>query len=142
MNEQLEIFRNEVEYNLTFGPLADEDLPVVNDRGESVVIVALVEERLSDLFRRVDATGGYANVFVRDAESVHLVTVLPSLSSLVADDADDMTGSERPSLSSTVGVFVDYLRTCESGVLLPSQMGETRRPKARLDRDVVDMAVA
>lgn len=141
MNEQLEIFRNEVEYILTFGPLADEDLPVVNDRGESVVIVALAEERLSDLFRRVDAADGYANVFVRDGEAVHLVTVLPSLSSLVADEANDMTGSERPSLSSTVGVFIAYLRACESGVLLPSQMGEARRTKAKLARDVEMAAV-
>lgn len=136
MNEQLEIFRNEVEYNLTFGPLADEDLPVVNDRGESIVIVALAEERLSELFRRVEASDGHANVFVRDGDIVHLVTVLPSTAAISTAEAEDMTGAERPSLSSTVGFFIDYLRVCSSGVLLPSQMNATRRPKARLDRDV------
>lgn len=129
---KLDDFRSEVEYNLTFGPLADEDLPVVNDDGETVVIVALAEERLSDLFRRVDAAGGLANIFIRDADTVHLVTVLPSHASLTIDGAEDMTGPERPSLSSSVGVFVDYLGSCESGLLLPSQMSA----KARLDRDV------
>jgi hypothetical protein len=129
---KLDDFRNEVEYNLTFGPLADEDLPVVNDDGESIVIVALAEERLSDLFRRVDAAGGLANVFVRDSGAVHLVTVLPSNASLSTDGAEDMTGRERPSLSSSVGVFVAYLRSCEAGLLLPAQMSA----KARLDRDV------
>lgn len=136
MNEQLEDFRNEVEFNLTFGPLADEDLPVVNDKGESVVVVAFAEERLSDLFRRVEAADGHANVFVRDGETVHLVTVLPSVASIAAEDAEDMTGSERPSLSSTVGVFIDYLRACEAGILLPSQMSDARRPTAKLEKDV------
>lgn len=136
MNLQLDRFRNEVEYNLAFGPLADEDLPVVNDTGESVVIVALAEERLSDLFRRIDSTGGYANLFVKDDEQVHLVTIVRSEMALDPDSADDMTGAERPSLASTVGMFLEYLRTHNAGVMLPAHMSSPKRPKARLDRAI------
>jgi len=136
VNVQLEDFRNEVEYDLTFGRLADRDLPVVNDQGESIVIVALAEERLSELFRRVDGAGGYANLFVKDKGRVHLVTIIRSDVALDPGSADDMTGAERPSLSSSVGVFLDYLRSHNAGVMLPAHMNETERPKARLDRAV------
>ena len=134
--DRLEQFRHEVNYNLMFGTLADADLPVVDDQGQANVVVALAEEQLMSLFRRIDDADGYANIFVKDEDEIVMLTALNDACSLGVEDAEDMTGEARPSLLSTVGIFVDYLRHQENGVRLPAHRGETSTPKLSVDRDV------
>lgn len=134
--DRLEQFRREVNYNLMFGNLADSDLPVVDDQGQSNVVVALAEEQLMSLFRRVEDADGYANIFVKDDDEVVMLTSLNDTCSLIADEAEDMTGDDRPSLLSTVGIFVDYLRHQENGVRLPAHRGETSTPKLSVGGEV------
>lgn len=134
--DQLEQFRHEVDYNLMFGSLADSDLPVVDDQGQSNVVVALADEQLMSLFRRIEDADGYANIFVKLDGEVVMLTSLNDTCSLTVDDAEDMTGDERPSLRSSVGIFIDYLRHQENGVRLPAHRGELSTPKLSVDRDV------
>lgn len=134
--DQLEQFRHEVDYNLMFGSLADSDLPVVDDQGQSNVVVALADEQLVSLFRRIEDADGYANIFVKLDGEVVMLTSLNDTCSLTVDDAEDMTGDERPSLRSSVGIFIDYLRHQENGVRLPAHRGELSTPKLSVDRDV------
>ena len=136
MNDKLEDFRNEVEYNLTFGPLADMDLRVVNDAGEAVVVVALAEEKLSAMVQRINDAGGAVNLFVADDAITHSVSVVPEVSALLNDAVDDMTGDQRPSFNASVGMFIAYLRTQSGGVLLPATISGSPRPKAELTGDV------
>lgn len=134
--DRLEQFRREVNYNLMFGTLADVDLPVHDDQGQANVVVALAEEQLMSLFRRIDDVDGYANVFVKDEDEVVLLTALNDTCSLVSEEAEDLTGDSRPSLLSTVGIFVDYLRHQKNGVRLPAHRGETSTPKVSVGREV------
>lgn len=134
--DRLEQFRREVNYNLMFGTLADFDLPVHDDQGQANVVVALAEEQLMSLFRRIDDADGYATIFVKDKDEVVMLTALNDTCSLVAEEAEDLTGEARPSLLSTVGIFVDYLRQQENGVRLPAHRGETSSPKLSVDREV------
>lgn len=134
--DRLEQFRREVNYNLMFGNLADSDLPVVDDLGQSNVVVALAEEQLMSLFRRIEDANGYANIFVKDEGEVVMLTALNDTCSLIAEEAEDMTGNDRPSLLSTVGIFVDYLRHQENGVRLPAHRGEASTPKLSVGGEV------
>lgn len=136
-SERLRSFRKEVDLSLVFGPLADVGLPVVDDHGQRMVVVALGDERLGVLLRRIAQTGGNANVFVKGADDeVVRLSVINDPCALDSNSADDMTGDARPSLQATVAVFVDYLRTQRSGVRIPLDSHDVPMPRATVVDDV------
>lgn len=112
----IEEFRVEVLMNLATG---DFPLDIVDERGEMPVVVALDEEPLEVLMRRVANTGGYANVFAKGEHAIRQASVLRRESALYEADADDMT-VEAPAGHVTVGAFLDYVRTQEHGVNIPA----------------------
>lgn len=130
---EIDAFRVEVMMNLA---TSDIRLDIVDDRGEVPVVVALDDEPLSVLMRRIANTGGFANVFARGPH-VRQVSFVRAESSLFEKDADDMVADEAPSGAVTVGAFLDYVETQSDGVnipaVLPSAMGATVRDA----RDVV-----
>lgn len=119
----LDQFRMEVNRALAIGEFADTELSVVDENGNRPVVVALGEERLSVLLRRVENVGGYANVFVQYGDVVRRLAVMDVLGALDVREADDMTSkAEQPSANSTVGAFVSYLAQRKSGILLPARL--------------------
>lgn len=130
MNEELDAFRREVEWELAFGSLADLDLPVVNGRGERVVLAALAEERLRDLFRRLEAADGFANVLVRDGSAMHRLSVSPGYAKAPSPGSGE---PEDLSQVATVRDLVRHLRTHASPLPIPVHAGASIRIEARLE---------
>jgi hypothetical protein len=125
---ELDAFRHEVDRSLAVGALADVDLQVVDLEGRSPVVVALEDERLPVLLRRVEAVGGYANVFVRTRQGIRRISVMDVDGALDVRSADDMRAhDEQPSTASTVGTFVDYLTARAGGVVLPARLASAAR---------------
>lgn len=112
----LDDFRVEVLTNIA---AYDIPLDIVDEEGRTVVLVALDQEPLAALARRVANVGGYANVFVRGPRGVRRVSVLPATESFFERDADDMT-AEPPSGISTVGLFLDHVANHPAGVTIPA----------------------
>jgi hypothetical protein len=135
---ELDRFRWEVSHALALGRLSEVELPVVDIRGQSPVVVALGEERLAVLLRRVQAVGGYANVFVRRESGTSLVAFLDASGALDPQSAEDMSGSERPSADATVDLFVEYLLARPQGILLPRSLSPEPVPQiVRAQQDPV-----
>lgn len=125
---ELDVFRREIDRSLAVGHLADAVLEVVDVEGRSPVVVALEHERLPVLLRRIEAVGGYANVFVKTGSGVRRVSVMDVDGALDVREADDMRASdEQPSADSSVGVFVDYLLARPNGVVLPARLASAAR---------------
>lgn len=124
----LDAFRREVDRSLAVGRFADLELEVVDVDGRSPVVVALEDERLPVLLRRLEAVGGYANVFVRTGDGVRRVAVMDTDGALDVRGADDMrSADDQPGADSSVGVFVDHLATRSGGVLLPARLATASR---------------
>lgn len=131
----LDAFRAEVDWNLACGVLADHQLPVTTDDGDHVVVVAMAEEPLSMLLGRLRAVGGYANLFVKGAQGVRMVSVIKD-DCAIGDPDDDMTPpAERPGADATVGMFLAYLDHCPNGVRL-SMVNPAQPPVARDSQEV------
>jgi hypothetical protein len=128
----LDRFRVAVMMNLA---TSDLRLDIVDEHGETPVVVALDDESLATLMRRVANTGGYANVFARGAH-VRQVSVLRAESALFESVADDMT-AEAPSGAVTVGAFLDYVETQKNGVNIPAVIPSAMSATVRNPRDVV-----
>jgi len=137
---ELDRFRSQVHRNLALGSLADGHLEVTDDDGRSPVIVALDEERLAVLLKRVENAGGYANVFVKTASGVVYLAVVNSAGAIDPDAAEDLGEStaELPDPHTTVGMFVEFLRLKPNGVRLPVRLGrrEQNAPVVRTPQPV------
>ncbi len=120
---ELDAFRQEVDRSLAVGRFAEVELEVVDVEGRSPVVVALEDERLPVLLRRIEAVGGYANVFVKTRDGVRRVSVMNVDGALDVRGADDMRREvDQPSVDSSVGVFIDYLAARTAGVVLPARL--------------------
>ncbi|WP_144751389.1 hypothetical protein [Curtobacterium pusillum] len=125
---ELDAFRAEVNRSLAVGDLADVELEVVDDEGRTPVVVALGDERLPVLLRRMESVGGYANVFVKTVAGIRRVAVMDVDGALDVRSADDMSAaSDQPSADSTVAVFVEYLSHRRGGVVLPARLATASR---------------
>lgn len=125
---ELDAFRAEINRSLAVGDFAAVALEVVDLEGRTPVVVALADDRLPVLLRRIESVGGYANVFVKTAGGVRRVAVMDVDGALDVRSADDMrSASEQPSSDSTVGAFVDYLAHRVSGVVLPARFATASR---------------
>ena len=119
----LDDFRREVNLNLGCGALADYVLPVTSDDGGCPVVVALEDERLSVVFGRIRAVGGFANLFVRGKDgAVRAASVLNDVCA-IADPDDAMTGEDAPAPTATIGMFLDYLARRPGGVTISMVIG-------------------
>ncbi len=123
-NRQLEEFRRKVVVNLERGVLVNFELPVTDDDGGTPIVVAFVDESLSKLIERVNAVGGYANVFVKDGEAAHFVTVVDEVCA-IADADDRMVGDEAPSPFVTIGMFLEHVRRHPNGVTISAVLGHS-----------------
>ncbi|MDX2377886.1 hypothetical protein M4I32_13875 [Microbacterium sp. LRZ72] len=128
----VEDFRLEVMMNLANG---DIDLDVVDAAGRRPVIVALDDEHLATLIRRIENVGGYANVFARGTH-VRQVSVIRSESALFENEADDLS-VEAPAGTVSVGAFLDYVSIQAHGVKVPAVLrADEPGATARHARDV------
>lgn len=111
---ELDAFRRAILKKVGAGEL---QAPVVNDLGERHVVVAMPDEPIPSLLRRVRLAGGYANVFVKRPEGgLYSVSVLKPEGTLVENVA---TPVSIPSDAETsVGMFIDYLLKRRSGIKL------------------------
>lgn len=135
LSAELEDFRGEINRELVFGDLADIDLPVVDDAGECNVVVALADEKLEALNRRITNAGGYANVFVRNGDEVIMLSAVSDSCALSSDATVDMTGERRPSMNSSIGIFIEFVKRQHDGVRLPVH-GHELSPKMSVDREL------
>ena len=125
---ELDAFRAEVSRSLAVGDLANVELEVVDVDGRTPVVVALEDERLPVLLRRIEAVGGYANVFVRTRAGIGRIAVMDVEGALDVRSADDMRPvAEQPSPDSTVGTFIEYLEHRAGGVVLPARLATASR---------------
>jgi hypothetical protein len=127
---RLDEFRLEIQYHLTVGAFADRDLDAVNDDGELPVVVALGEERLPVLFRRIEAVGGYATAFVKDTDGrVRRVTFINEAGAIDPASAEDMASDDRqPGAMATVGMFLDFLAVMNRPVRVPMHLRDEGAP--------------
>jgi hypothetical protein len=139
---QLDQFRQEVNWNLACGPIADADLPVVGVDGDRPVVVALETELLSTLLGRLRAVGGFANLFVRSAKPkrVRMAAVIDQRSAIIEPDEDMTPPADRPGATATVGMFLDYVEQRPRGVALALISGDANRPALARDAHTVDFA--
>ncbi|MDY6810171.1 MAG: hypothetical protein SW127_14300 [Actinomycetota bacterium] len=126
---RLDKFRNEVNWNLAWGALADEALAVTSDEGGCPVVVALEEETMSLVFERLRAVGGAANLFVRGDGQVRIVSVIDESCAIATPDDDMSAERERPAADATVGMFLDYLTTRPNGVAISAALGHPARAR-------------
>ncbi|SIJ39137.1 Conserved protein of uncharacterised function; putative phage protein [Mycobacteroides abscessus subsp. bolletii] len=121
---QLELFRREVNFNLAEGALANVDLSVTNDEGETPVVVALVDELLSVMIERIQAAGGYANVFVQDRRNRKVLRFAVVREVCAIGEPDDtMVGDEAPGRNATIGMFLHYVQQHPNGVTISTALG-------------------
>lgn len=144
VERQLDEFRREVDWNIACGALADVELPVTDDEGGCPVVVALEEEPLFRLLGRLQAVGGYANLFIKGPGPDHRVSTVSIIGEACAiPDADDNMADEgeRPDANATVGMFLAYLSTQPGGVTLSIVSVGDRKPRAH-DAGTVDFVGA
>lgn len=111
INPRLDSLRRKV---LKAVGMAGIDLPVVNDRGQRQIVVALEEESFSLLMQRLRNAGGYANVFVETSKGLVSVSVIKQECSLASGSCEHI---DMPiSSSSDVGMFLNYLEQHPEGV--------------------------
>lgn len=117
--EQLDHFRTDVDTLLD-----GIDYPLVTaDDGTFPVVVALGDELLTTLTKRVQAAGGQANVFVRSLNgAIRYVAVIHDECAIVSA-TDDLSGpKDRPGDTTMVDTFVDYLSLHPRGVKLSMEV--------------------
>ena len=119
---QLEQFRREVDVNLERGALVDFKFPVTGDDGSFPIVVAFADEPVSALTERIQAIGGYANVFVKDGGGVRFVSVIEEVCA-IADPDDRMVGDDAPGATSTIGMLLAYVERHPNGVTISAALG-------------------
>jgi hypothetical protein len=119
---QLEQFRRDVDINLKRGALVDFELPVTGDDGSFPIVVAFADEPVSALTARIQANGGYANVFVKDGHAVHFMSVIEEACA-IGDPGDTMVEDEAPSGNSTIGMLIAYVSRHPNGVTISAALG-------------------
>lgn len=138
ISHRLDQFRSEINYNLALGILANEQLPVVDDRGEVPVVAALGGERLAVLLRRVAAVGGYANVFIDNGDAVRVLSFIDESCAIESAEAEDLASDDnRPGADATVSMFLAYLELKPRGVRLPADIPARERAYVPVPREVV-----
>ena len=103
-------------------------LPITDDAGQKNVVIALAEEKLTDLTQRLNKVNGYANLFVKNEHRIHVVSVVNAQCALVEDKEPLTTYGDS---ESTVGMFIDYLGQKNGPVGLRSASG--MKPFARAE---------
>jgi hypothetical protein len=131
-------FRREVDVNRESGALVDFEFPVTGDDGSFPIVVAFADEPVSALTERIQAIGGYANVFVKDGRSVHFVSVIEEVCA-IADPDDRMVGDEAPGATSTIGMLLAYVARHPNGVAISATLG---RPACARDARQVELQPA
>ena len=121
-SRQLEHFRREVDVNLAHGALRDFELPVTGNDGSSPIVVALAHGLVSKLTERIHEAGGYANVFVKDSQIVHFVSVIAEAIAIGEPD-DVMVGEEALRATSTIGVRLAYVARNPKDVNISAVLG-------------------
>lgn len=131
---RLDELRRYVNLNLARGVFSDTELEVVDVDGHAPVVVALDEERLEVVLRRIQNAGGYANVFVAGAEHIRRASFIDARSAVTEAGADTLTGDLRPSGQTTIGMFLDYTEMHPEGVILPMSLAPdgVHKPVARI----------
>lgn len=120
--KQLDHFRKQVTDSLRRGALTHFKLPVTADDGSTPIVVAFAQETVATLTGRVLATGGYANVFVKDGSGVRFAAFVDNTCA-IADSDTTMIGDEAPSPTSTVGMLLDYVEQHPNGVTISAELG-------------------
>jgi hypothetical protein len=139
--QQLDDFRREVNWNLACGALADFELPVTGVDGTFPVVVALEDEPLSIVLGRLRAVGGFANLFVHgDDGRVRLVSVIDQRSAIGEPDDDMSPEGERPGVTATVGMFLDYFTRHPHGVVLATVSPDVKHPALVREAQTVEFA--
>lgn len=136
---QLEQFRREVDVNLESGALRDFKFPVTGDDGSFPIVVAFADEPVSTLTERIQAAGGYANVFVKgDRNEARFVSVIEEVCA-IADPDDRMVGDEAPGATSTIGMLLTYVERHPNGVTISAALGH---PACARDAQQVELQPA
>lgn len=128
----------EVDWNLACGALAGVELPVTSDDGGFPVVVAMEDERFSVGLGRLRAVGGFANLFVKGADRVRMVSVIGESCAIPTPD-DKMIGADTPGAAATMGMFLDYLEHQPNGVAVSAAVGH---PAYARDARTVEFAAA
>ncbi|GAB90141.1 hypothetical protein [Gordonia rhizosphera] len=76
LQHRLDEFRNQVNWHLACGSVADIAFPVTSHDGGHAVVVALEDETMSSVLGRLRAVGGAANLFVQGEGRVRIVSVI------------------------------------------------------------------
>lgn len=121
-SRKLEQFRRAVDVNLERGAFVDFQLPVTGDDGSFPIVVAFADEPVSALTARIQAAGGYANVFVKDDRGIHFVSVIEEACA-IGDPGDRMVGDEAPGATSTIGMLLAYVERHPNGVTISAALG-------------------
>ena len=77
---------------------------------------------MSALTERIQAIGGYANVFVKDGGDVRFVSVIEEVCAIAVPD-DRMVGDEAPGATSTIGMLLAYVERHPNGVTISAALG-------------------
>lgn len=138
MRKKLAFFESEVRYNVAFG-IAGDDLDIVDSDGYTPVVACLEEEPLRLMLARVRAVGGSANVFIKRAGGVCLIT-----SRCVSDRKDgveDLSDKrEWASGEASISTFLDYLDLCSGKAMyLPDQFEKPTGSQISVSDSSVDM---
>ncbi|MCI6584064.1 MAG: hypothetical protein MSC45_03200 [Mobiluncus sp.] len=110
MNEELNDARRQVHALIGLNALP---LPVVNNDGDAVVVVALADESVPVLIDRIRQSGGYANVFVKMSDYLVQFGMIESSCALDEDPNPIRVYQDN---TATVGAFVDFLSQSDSPV--------------------------
>ena len=111
---------------------ADYELPIAADDGTTPIVVALSDELFTTLIDRIRAGGWHANVFVSAADNRVGYMAVTREECAIAPASDDMTApQDRPGDTATVGMFLDYVRTQEHGVVISAAAPDVYAKQAR-----------
>lgn len=111
---------------------ADYELPVTADDGTTPIVVALSDELFATLTERLRDAGWNANVFVSNAADRVDFMAVTREECAIAPASDDMTApDDRPADTATVGMFLEYVRTQEHGVVVSAAAPDVYAKQAR-----------
>ena len=115
------LFEAEVNYNIARG-VVDEMMTVRDSRGAYPVVIALANESISMLLRRIVAIGGRANAFIKNEdESVTYLSIVPD--NAARNNLLDLSDkSQWSNGDAEIGLLLNMLRNRYSGVIVPSEL--------------------
>lgn len=136
MNEQLNQFRKHVIKTVAVSGI---DLPVVNNKGERPIVVALGKETVGTLVRRLKNAGGYASVFVDHDDQVVMLQAIDSMGALHQEEPVGVTVFDDNQAS--VEMFLEFLGRHPNGVklnVLPGAQPSTTIADCNIVTELVD----